>query len=96
MNFSRNMQRENEIFPSKIDLRGADLEECNLLRSCLKGANLEGAVLIGANLIRAQLDGANLQRADLTNANLYGVSIKNTNLNLAIMPDGKRHIPKEN
>ncbi|EKV02876.1 putative low-complexity protein [Leptolyngbya sp. PCC 7375] len=49
---------------------GCNLEQADLRRLDLTGANLEGANLRDANLFYAVLDGANLKGADLSQSNL--------------------------
>jgi len=62
------------------NLKGADLEHCNLAGYDLHGANLKGADLSDADLAGANLNGANLMGANLGSANLAGASFQGTNL----------------
>jgi uncharacterized protein YjbI with pentapeptide repeats len=55
---------------SRADLIGADLSRANLIK-----ADLSGASLGGANLIRADLGNAYLSSADLIGANLIGANL---------------------
>jgi uncharacterized protein YjbI with pentapeptide repeats len=78
---------------SKIDLRGADLHENNLVgvnlseadisESDFSGADLSGADFTESNLRKADLFGANLFGAYLSGADLTGVNLSEANLSEA-------------
>jgi uncharacterized protein YjbI with pentapeptide repeats len=64
----------------------ANLQDVNLVRADLSGANLNGADLRRANLYRANLSGAdlndtNLRGADLSRAILTGTALNNARYN---------------
>lgn len=70
----------NNLVPSDIDLRGANLQGFDLSESLfnysrmtathMQGAYLYGAEMQGANLIGAQMQGAHLDRAQMQGVNL--------------------------
>ena len=62
------------------DLSGANLNNANLSRAGLIGAELCGANLSNANLSRAGLIGADLNGADLSGANLSGANLSGADL----------------
>lgn len=78
------------VFPSRVDLRGADLtstclrganfSEADLRRAYLSGADLSGADLSGADLRRAYLSDAHLRGADLRRADLRGADLRRASL----------------
>ena len=95
-------QRRRTAVSSAIpaQLQGADLNEHNLSRRYLGGANLRGAklahanlfmtdlssaCLVGADLSGADLSGANLMHADLRDATLVGANVLVADLNNAIL-----------
>jgi len=62
-----------------------DLQDTDLRRANLQGANFQKGVLRRANLQEALLESANLQEASLLFANLEGASLSNTNLQRATL-----------
>ncbi|MEO1297364.1 MAG: pentapeptide repeat-containing protein [Cyanobacteria bacterium J06636_16] len=64
----------------EVDLRTADLQDCNLTETDFFEANLAAALLKKANLADANLRRANLQDADLTAADLSGADFFEANL----------------
>jgi uncharacterized protein YjbI with pentapeptide repeats len=64
----------------RIDLRGADLHDANLLEINMRRADLRGADLREANLIMADLCLADLRGVDLRWANLLGADLRGANL----------------
>ena len=60
----------------KTNLSGADLKEATLIKANLRGADLSRADLSGADLSRATLIKANLRGADLSGSNLTEVNLK--------------------
>ncbi|HVB95927.1 MAG TPA: pentapeptide repeat-containing protein [Nitrososphaerales archaeon] len=70
------------------NLKGADLEYCNLngynlSNANLMGANIQYAGLAGANLMGANLKGANLHGAVLTGSNTAGATLMGADLSNA-------------
>lgn len=61
---------EERLDLSKVDLRGADLRDANLVNAILMGAELRNA-----SMHRARLGGADLRRADLQKASMFGVDL---------------------
>lgn len=70
---------------SKANLIGADLEGARLKRANLQGADLTRAHLRGADFSDADLGGAVLQLADLREANLRGAKLERTDLRFSNM-----------
>jgi hypothetical protein len=60
---------------TRVDLRAANLFECNLQGAILRGATLMGANLLGADLTGADITGARLEGADVPNAKLDGLEL---------------------
>jgi uncharacterized protein YjbI with pentapeptide repeats len=65
-----------------INFRGANLDDVNLSRLDLRGANFGMLIRHGLGSI-TQLNNANLCRTDLSEANLYGALLHGANLNRA-------------
>lgn len=73
-----------------IDLRGANLQGCDLYKlrfekailenASLQGANLRRSNLTGANLFLAKMQGALLSEAEMQGANLFGAEFQGTEL----------------
>ena len=73
-----------------VDLRGADLSNCDVSGANLRNADLANAGLSGADLSGAELEFANLRGADLTGAtlrlaNLYGADLTEADLSGSTM-----------
>jgi len=101
------LSRQTAVFDGwseleRVDLRGAELNELNLSRTCFAHSNLEGASLLETKLVgatmsdtilrytdltRADLRGANLTNADLTGAQLNGTVLLGANLTNAQLAD---------
>jgi uncharacterized protein YjbI with pentapeptide repeats len=62
----------------RINLRGANLSDADLIEANLREADLRGADLWGANLREADLRGAKLWGANLRGANLNGANLSGT------------------
>lgn len=85
----------------RVDLRGAELNELNLSRTCFAHSNLEGASLVETKLIGATLSdiilrntnltGADLRGADLTGADLTGAHLDGTILLGANLTNARLH-----
>lgn len=69
------------------NLRGADLEYCNLASYNLAGDNLQGANMQYTNLTGANLQGANLIGADLANSIAQGANFQHANMLFASLED---------
>jgi uncharacterized protein YjbI with pentapeptide repeats len=65
---------------NRLDLQGTCLQEANLFKAHLEGANLYGAHLEWADLSKAHLEGANLIGTHLEWANLYGAHLEGADL----------------
>lgn len=63
-----------------VDLRGAEMEGCDLA-----GANLQSALLNNTNLREAALPGAVLSKANLTNSDLSNSDLSDCRLNDAVL-----------
>lgn len=82
-----NRWRKDDPF-ARVDLRGANLSEANLIEANLRGANLRKAKLTGADLYEVYLSEANLSGADLSwakliEAHLSGADLSGADLGLA-------------
>jgi hypothetical protein len=65
----------NYLHINNVDLSRANLEGANLIGADLRKINLGRAHLEGADLTRANLGGAHLEGADLTRAHLSGADL---------------------
>jgi uncharacterized protein YjbI with pentapeptide repeats len=63
-----------------VDLSGANLKSCNLLKANLDRVKLNRSILINGDLRQAKLTGANLSDTDLTKANLTQANLDRVNL----------------
>ncbi|OQX65059.1 MAG: hypothetical protein B6I38_05410 [Anaerolineaceae bacterium 4572_5.1] len=72
--------RLNQANLERAGLIGAELQDARLLRTNLYGAYLMGANLTGAWLVFANLEEANLTGASLKTANLHGANLTSANL----------------
>ena len=80
-------ERESRAYLQNIQLPRASLWGANLAGGYLREANLEEAFLWDANLENAFLSGANLKRAELERANLKGAFLFYANLEEAFLYD---------
>jgi uncharacterized protein YjbI with pentapeptide repeats len=70
-------------------MSGADMNQVNLSRACLKGADLSKADLTGARLVEAEMVRTNLAGAKLSHCELSRALVMNCNLSQAILTESR-------